>query len=142
MSLIRRLPVFSSLPAAELETLSRSAEEVATVPGEQVVVEGDVGDRYYAVMSGVFDVTIRNVAVARAERGHGFGEVALLASVPRTATVTSVTHGLLLAIDRTPFLIAVTGHASTSQAAWGVIRSHATDDVVADLSDDVGTPDR
>jgi hypothetical protein len=136
MSLIRRLPVFSSLPAAELETLSRAAEEIRTKPGEAIVVEGDVGERYYAVMSGSYDVSIRGVRVARAERGHGFGEVALLASVPRTATVTSNTEGLLLAVDRTPFLIAVTGHDSTRQAAWGVVRSHAVDDLVADLSVD------
>ncbi len=134
MSLIRRLPVFASLPVAELETLSRSAQEVQTEPGDVVVVEGEAGDRYYAVMSGSFDVTVKGVRVARAERGHGFGEVALLASVPRTATVTSETHGLLLAIDRTPFLIAVTGHDSTEQAAWGVVRSHSVDDPVGDLT--------
>ena len=132
MSMIRRLPVFSSLPAAELETLSRSAEEVRTVPGEQVVVEGDEGDRYYAVMSGKFEVTVGGVPVYTAQRGQGFGEIALLASVPRTATVTSIGDGLLLAIDRAPFLIAVTGHDSTRQAAWGVVRSRATDDIVAD----------
>jgi CRP-like cAMP-binding protein len=126
--------VFSSLPVAELETLSRAAEEVRTEPGEQIVVEGDVGDRYYAVMSGTFQVTIGDVPVYLAERGQGFGEVALLASVPRTATVTSTGDGLLLAIDRTPFLIAVTGHDSTRQAAWGVVRSRATDDVVTDAS--------
>lgn len=134
MSVIRRLPVFSSLPAAELETLSRSGEEVRTEPGEQIVVEGDVGDRYYAIMSGTFEVTVHGVPVYLAQRGQGFGEVALLASVPRTATVTSMGDGLLLAIDRTPFLIAVTGHDSTRQAAWGVVRSRATDDVVADVS--------
>ena len=133
MSVIRRLPVFSSLPAAELETLSRSGEEVTTEPGQRVVVEGEVGDRYYAIMSGTFRVTVRGIPVYLAHRGQGFGEVALLASVPRTATVTSVDDGLLLAIDRTPFLIAVTGHDSTRQAAWGVVRNRATDDIMADV---------
>ena len=134
MSVIRRLPVFSSLPAAELETLSRAAEEIVTEPGQQIVVEGEAGDHYYAIMSGSFEVTVRGVPVYLAHRGQGFGEIALLASVPRTATVTSVGSGLLLAIDRTPFLIAVTGHDSTRQAAWGVVRSRATDDVIADAS--------
>lgn len=140
MSVIRRLPVFSSLPAAELETLSRSGEEVRTGPGERIVVEGDDGDRYYAIMSGTFEVTVRGVPVYQAQRGQGFGEVALLASVPRTATVTSMGEGLLLAIDRTPFLIAVTGHDTTRQAAWGVVRSRTTDDVVADVTSDADLP--
>lgn len=124
MSLIQRLPVFATLPRAELETLSRSAVEVATEPDEVIIREGDPGDRYYAVMSGSFDVTVQGIPVHRAVRGQGFGEVALLASVPRTAAVTSVTAGLLLAIDRTPFLIAITGHDATRQAAWGVAHSH------------------
>jgi MFS family permease len=126
MSLIRGLPVFATLPRAELETLCRSAIEVTTEPGDVVIQEGDIGDRYYAVMSGTFVVTVHGVTVHRAVRGQGFGEVALLASVPRTATVTSVDRGLLLTIDRTPFLIAVTGHDSTRQAAWGVAQAHGT----------------
>lgn len=137
MSVIRRLPVFASLPAAELETLSRAGEEVVTTPGQRIVVEGEEGDRYYAIMSGSFEVTVSGTPVYLARRGQGFGEVALLASVARTATVTSVGDGLLLAIDRTPFLIAVTGHDSTRQAAWGVVRSRSTDDAVADATSDL-----
>ena len=123
MSLVRQLPVFSALPRAELETLCRSAIEVPTRPGEVLIREGEAGDRFYAVASGTFEVTVAGVAVHRAKRGHGFGEIALLADVPRTATVTSLDDGLVLAIDRAPFLIAVTGHDTTRQAAWGVVRS-------------------
>ena len=58
-----------------------------------------------------------------AERGSFFGEVALLADVPRTATVTARTDGELLALDRVPFLVAVTGSDTSRSAAWGVVRS-------------------
>ena len=46
-------------------------------------------------------------------RGHGFGELALLFDVPRTATVTTTEDSELLAIGREAFLVSVTGEQAT-----------------------------
>ncbi len=123
MSLLRRIPAFSPLPPLALESLARGALEVAVSPGTVVVQQGDHGDRFYAVTEGSFDVTMSGVHIRNLGRGASFGEVALLADVPRTATVTATHPGSLLAIERGPFLIAVTGHDSSRQAAWGAIRT-------------------
>jgi MFS family permease len=123
ISLLRRVPVFSSLTPLALEGVARAATEVSVAAGEVVVTEGEAGDLFYAVADGSFDITRRGVGLNTVTRGSGFGEVALLADVPRTATVTANRAGSLLAIHRVPFLVAVTGSDSSRQAAWGVVRS-------------------
>ncbi len=122
MSLLRRVPVFTPLPRRALEAVARSAVEVDVWAGSDVIVQGDAGDRFYAVTDGEFDVTVDGRSIGRCERGDSFGELALLADVPRSATVTARSGGTLLAIERGPFLVAVTGHDSSRQAAWGVMQ--------------------
>jgi MFS family permease len=137
MSLLRRVPVFSPLPRLELEAVARSACELRTAPAESVVTQGDHGDRFYAIADGDFDVTIDERLVRTLSRGGSFGEIALLADVPRTATVTSRGDGALLVIERVPFLVAVTGHDSSRQAAWGAIRTMRS---TVPIPDDIDQP--
>jgi MFS family permease len=123
ISLLRRIPAFAPLPPIALEAVARAASEVVVTAGQAVVTQGEPGDAFYAVVDGSFDITIDGRHVNTAERGASFGEIALLANVSRTATVTASCAGSLLAIQRVPFLTAVTGSDSSRQAAWGVIRT-------------------
>lgn len=132
VSLLRRHPVFAPLPPVALEAAARGTVEVAVPAGCVVVAEGDEGDRFYAVADGRFEVVMGGELVRTVTRGGGFGEVALLADVPRTATVRAVTDGLLLGLDRVPFLVAVTGSDSSQMAAWGAIRAMRFDREVPD----------
>jgi hypothetical protein len=127
ISLLRRLPAFAPLLPLAMETVARSAEEVPTAAGEIVMTEGEPGDTFYAVADGSFEIVHDGKLMCTVERGASFGEVALLADVPRTATITCKRQGSLLAIQRTPFLAAVTGSDSCRRAAWGVIRTMGLD---------------
>lgn len=122
MSLLRRVSIFAPLPRTELEAVSRSAFEVSVDRGSDVIVQGEAGDRFYAVADGSFDVVVDGSIVDTVGRGGSFGELALLADSPRAATITATSAGSLLAIERQPFLVAVTGHDSSRQAAWGVMQ--------------------
>jgi MFS family permease len=123
MSVLQALPMFASLPPLELEAVARSAETVDVADGEVVIHEGDVGDRFYAVADGSFAIVMRGRHIRDARRGSCFGEVALLADVARTATVSATGAGRLLAVDRQPFLVAVTGRESALAAAWEFVQS-------------------
>ena len=50
-------------------------------------------------------------------RGDGFGEIALIENVPRTATVKALSDGQLYSLEKEPFILALTGHALTARAA-------------------------
>ncbi|HKN79791.1 MAG TPA: hypothetical protein VJZ98_00500 [Actinomycetota bacterium] len=58
--------------------------------------------------------------------GAGRGRDRLARDVPRTASVTAVTPLRLLALEREPFLLAVTGHPVSHEAAHLVARARTS----------------
>jgi len=124
-ALLRSVPFLAALPTYELEQLSQRAEWLDADPGQVIVTQGDVGDRFYVIAEGRFSVTIDGVR--RPDLlgpGTGFGEVALLHSVPRTATITAETVGRLLVVRADDFLAAVTGSPDGHAVAREVSRAY------------------
>lgn len=123
MSTLRRVPMFAPLPPPLLEGVARAASTVAVDAGDVVIRQGDHGDCFYVVVDGEFEVSMSGRSMRRAGRLDHFGEVALLADIPRTATITATTPGTLLAIERHDFLDAVTGHGAARDVAWHGVRT-------------------
>lgn len=135
--LLRRIPLFAPLPGPALEGVARATQPVHVASGQVIVREGESGDSYFAIVTGEVAVTMNGRPIRTMTRGQGFGEIALLADVPRTATVTATDDVDLLEIERAPFLTAVTGHDASKQAAWGVARNwHPVIDATAAASAD------
>jgi MFS family permease len=119
--LLHRIPLFTPLSPPSLEGVARSAIEREVASGTVLIREGDLGDTYFAIVDGAVEVQVAGRTIRRLQRGEGFGEVALLADVPRTATVISVEPTTLLAVDRVPFMVAVTGSDTSERVAWSMI---------------------
>jgi hypothetical protein len=121
IQLLKSIPLFSPLSAPELEGLARALEPVSVEAGATVIREGDEGDQYYAIADGEVEVSSGGHPVARLRRGNGFGEIALIRDCCRTATVRACVPTHLYALEKDPFITAITGHAPVARAADQVI---------------------
>jgi MFS family permease len=111
-ALLRGVPFLSVLPEYDIERLAKNSRWDVVVPGAVVIAQGGVGRAFYVVAEGEFGVTVDGARrPLTLGPGTGFGEIALLHAVPRTATITAVTAGRLLVVQADDFLAAVTGSA-------------------------------
>jgi hypothetical protein len=117
LRLLSEVPLFAPLGPPVLEALAHAAIVVEAGEGEDVIRQGDQGDRFYVIREGTVEVARDGTPVATLGAGDYFGEIALLRDVPRTATVTARGNVHLLALERADFLEAVTGHPVSREEA-------------------------
>jgi hypothetical protein len=118
LALLRGIPMLAVLPAATLEALASGLEPLAAARGTDITVQGEPGRTFYVIAGGTVEVLDGDRRLRELGPGDSFGEIALLRSSPRTATVRTTTDAHLYVLDGADFVAAVTGHAeSASQAA-------------------------
>jgi DNA-binding NtrC family response regulator/ferredoxin len=106
--MLRSVELFKSLSPELISKIAGVAECVAFPEGEIIIHEGDQGDSFYQVISGlirVFHVSEDGVDVTLNTLGPGesFGEMALLTGEPRSASVDIQEAGSLLIISKQAF---------------------------------------
>ncbi len=100
---------FARLSPARLEAAERRAIVAPMAASEVIIRQGDEADRFYVIVEGQVEVSQAlpegsSRILRRMGEGESFGEIGLLSGVPRTATVTALTAGRLLALDKEAFL--------------------------------------
>ena len=117
LELLRGVSLLALLPEPTLERLARSLVRVEAAPGDVVIREGDSGDRFYVIETGMVEVTKNGRHIAQLGPGDYVGEIALLRDVPRTASVTATAATVFQTLDRAHFIPAVTGVGEFREAA-------------------------
>jgi voltage-gated potassium channel len=102
-SALSSLPLFGSLSATELEEVAGWFEVREVSAGVQVMGEGATGLSFVVLADGEVAVAVDGREIARLRSGDFFGELGLLASGRRTATVTSTAPSRLLVMFGSEF---------------------------------------
>ena len=104
MTELSRVGLLTSLPGETLALLAERMVREDLPGGRTVVAEGEPGDRFYVLLSGMARVTQKGRGTRSMVRpGETFGEVALAMGIPRTATVTAMTPSVVASCDRATF---------------------------------------
>jgi CRP-like cAMP-binding protein/Zn-dependent protease len=104
---LREFPIFHGLDSEQLTQILEHGGWLTVGPGEELIREGEPGDRFYVIASGQAEISREGVHLDSVSKGMYVGEVALLRDVPRTATVRATTPMRVFALDREGFELVV-----------------------------------
>lgn len=86
-----------------LEVFRESEDRVEYPAGTVILQEGQQGDRMFVVMKGELTISLKNKVLGKVRPGEVIGEMALINSNIRSATVSAATDCELVPIDSASF---------------------------------------
>jgi serine/threonine protein phosphatase PrpC/CRP-like cAMP-binding protein len=101
--ILARMPLFRPLNDREILRVLQVTDVVSYTDSEAVITEGEKGEELYIVLEGTVDVIRGDAKLTVLSPGEHFGEMALIRSQPRSATVKSSGTSELMVIRRTDF---------------------------------------
>ncbi|MEX1038916.1 MAG: cyclic nucleotide-binding domain-containing protein [Acidimicrobiia bacterium] len=88
---LKNLPIFSSLSRRELRTVAQHADEVVLPAGSEIVSAGALAYEMFIIVEGAADVLVDSVKINQLGSGDVVGEIGVLKTHKRTATVVATT---------------------------------------------------
>lgn len=88
---LKRAPLFEGLSKKDLVELARATDDLSVGPGTVLCREGSLGREFFVILEGSAEVTRGGKRIATRDAGEFVGEIALLTTTKRTATVTATT---------------------------------------------------
>jgi CRP-like cAMP-binding protein len=95
---LHQIPLFATLPEKQLTMAAQLADEVDVKEGQHLVDEGRFAHEFFVIEDGEADVVHDGKVVASLGPGDFFGEIALIKTERRTASVVAKTPMKLVVI--------------------------------------------
>jgi CRP-like cAMP-binding protein len=98
IELIKHIPLFGHCSRKELAEIAALADEIDFPAGKEIIREGERGREFFVLLDGGADVIRSGHRIAHLAKGDFVGEIAVIARIPRTATVktTEPTRALVV----------------------------------------------
>ena len=103
VDLIASVPLFAECSKAELSEIASIADELDLAEGATLIREDERGREFLIVVDGTVKVTKKGRKLNELGPGSWVGEIALIADVPRTATVVATSPVRLLVVTDRAF---------------------------------------
>jgi CRP/FNR family transcriptional regulator, cyclic AMP receptor protein len=119
---IDRVPLFAGLSKRDRKGLAASLKERSFPAGTVITDVGQSGFGFFVIDSGTATVVVGDKPSRTLKAGDHFGEIALIDSGPRTATVTADTDLLCYGMTVWDFRPFVQAHPDV---AWALLQTFA-----------------
>jgi CRP-like cAMP-binding protein len=109
MTTLLQTQAFQRIPPANIQAIFMRMQRTNTLAGETIIQQGSEGDYFYAIVSGKCLVTRETpmnrsgLKLAELAVGDTFGEEALISEAKRNATITMLTDGVLMRLNKQDF---------------------------------------
>ena len=111
--------LMKELAADDRVMLMQAMTTVSFTPGQQIIRQGDRGDKFYVIGAGTCDISVKGKGtVMKASRGVAFGELALMFNQPRAASVTAEGDVVAWQVDAITFKWFMESQSSADGAAF------------------------
>jgi CRP-like cAMP-binding protein len=100
---LARVPLFADLEPHELEAVAGLGTDITVEEGRQLTKQGDAAHEAFLVLEGTAKAERDGEEIATFGPGDFFGEMALIAHGPRTATVTATSPMEVRAFHQSEF---------------------------------------
>ncbi|MBK9209964.1 MAG: cyclic nucleotide-binding domain-containing protein [Anaerolineales bacterium] len=138
--ILRSVNLFKSTPDDALAELSELLTEMEMPAGKNIVEKGEQGNSMFIIVSGKVAVMDGERVLNTLGERAVFGELALLDTEPRTATIRALEDTLVFRLDQEPFYELMSDRVEvamgTIQMLTGNLRARVRE--VIDLREELG----
>jgi HEAT repeat protein len=118
---LRKAPLFAGLPPQDLQPIAEVAEEHVFAEGDLIAEEGELGDTTYIIVDGAVDVVSDGRTLAVRGGGDVIGEMSVISSRPRVASLRAKSDVRVLEIRKPAFESILRERPDTALAVMRVL---------------------